>query len=212
MSLDIEQILAEATEHETTVRLLLRGDLRARWDELAEELESASPRASSLGEVAPATVIARQMDELREQIKAAEVPFRLRALPPREWARFEDETKPQRAEGQSDEDWADVWHSWVCAIIAVTCADPVMTAEQVDQLSGKLSNQQWIRLSRGAWDLNNDREQVPFSVAASAQIQSDGGTSKQPARPASRSRGSSAASPPKPRRTSTTSKAASAKR
>jgi hypothetical protein len=210
VSLDIEAILGEATPQERTVPLLLRGDLRARWDQLEHELDAAPAEAISLGDIAPAKRVAQQMEDLREQIKAAEVPFRLRALPPREWAKFLD-AKPERKE-QTDDEWADIWHAYICQMVAVCCVEPVMSAEQVDRLVPVLSNQQWTDLSNAAWRLNSEREAVPFSVAASALTQIDGGKLKQPGPLGFPSPDSSAGSRSKPRRTSTTRKAASPKR
>jgi len=208
---DIEAILDEATPQERTVPLLLRGDLRARWDQLAHELDGAPAEAVSLGDIAPATRIARQMDELREQIKAAERPFRIHALPPREWSKFMD-SKPVRGKEQPDDEWTDLWHEFMCRMVSVTCLDPPMTPEQVDRLCAKLSDSQWTDLTNAAWGLNSEREQVPFSVAASALTQLDDGKSRRPETPGSPSPDSSGESPRKPRRTSTTRKAASPKR
>jgi hypothetical protein len=177
---DIEELLADPDNGppERTVWLLLNRTLRRRWDELARAMADAPVKATSLGEIAPAKAVAREMDAVREQMRAAEKPFRLVASEPRTWAAFQD-TKPERAAGQPEKEWQTVWHAWVCQMVANACVDPVMTAEQVDRLCGRLSNAQWLELSNTAWDLNSEREKVPFSAVVFALTRDDGDSSRQ---------------------------------
>lgn len=205
--MDIEELLAEATPQEEALPLCLRGDLRAQWEELDRDFAAASRQAVSLGEPSPAKVIAQRMQELRGEIEAATVQFRLRAVPPRQWSAFRD-TRPLKGDDQSDEDWENVWHGWICQVVALSCVDPVMTPEQADRLSAKLSNRQWVDLTNTAWRLNEERERVPFSAAASVLIAIDGEKSRRPEPPVSPSPDSSAASPAKSPRTRTTKPAA----
>jgi hypothetical protein len=210
-NVDIEALLAQATPQEQIVRICLRGDLRSEWEQLEHDLQTASTEGVSLGDIAPATQIARKMEDLRAQMESATVPFRLRALHPIEWSKFYD-TRPRKDKDQTEDDWSPIWHAWLCQMVAISCVEPAMTAEQVDRLMAKLSNRQWLDLADTAWNLNAEREQVPFSVAASALISIDGEKSRRPDQPASPGPASSAGNHAKPPRTRTTKKAASPKR
>lgn len=169
---DIDAILAKARLPERTVQLCLREDLVAEYERLDAELRSASRTAPSLGELAPATVIARRMEELRQEMLDHQVEFRLRAWPARKFAQLRD-GMPKKSDGQADDEYADVWHAAVCDLVAKMLVEPKVTAEQVDALSERLAESQWSKLSNAAWDINAAGVQIPFSVAASAILSSD---------------------------------------
>jgi hypothetical protein len=79
-----------------------------------------------------------------------------------------------------DEAYADLYHPWVCAIVAASALDPAMSPEQVERFADKLSDGDWQKLAQGAWKVNDDSSEIPFSVAASVLSRSSGAKSKQP--------------------------------
>lgn len=162
-----DEVLAQAKLPERTVTLCLREDLVAEYERLDGELRSASRTAPSLGEPAPATVIARRMEELRQEMVAHQVDFRLRAWPARKFAKLRD-AMPAKQDGQTDDEFEDVWHATVCDLVSKMLVDPKATAEQVAGLAENLAESQWKELSNGAWDINARGQAIPFSVAASA--------------------------------------------
>lgn len=163
-----DEIMAMAEGRpEDTVSLCLAASLVGRHRQLEVALRGASTEALSLGEPAPAKAIAAQLTDLERQMNAASVPFKLRAMSPLEWTRFR-RTGPEPVKDESEEDWDNRWHLWVCALVAAVCYDPVMTPEQVEQLVPNLSPSQWATLSDSALALNARRESIPFSAAASA--------------------------------------------
>lgn len=177
----IEEILAKAARPETTVSLCLAGPLVAEYERLEHGFRNASTVAMSLGDRAPAAEIAEQMNAVRSQMLEAEVPLLLRALPPRDWDAFAS-TMPGPAE--TDEERAtfdDRYFLWVCQLVALTCVDPEMNADQVDQLVQQLSGAQWSQLSNAAYGINTKRQAIPFSVAASATHSSTVENSRLPA-------------------------------
>lgn len=202
----IEEILSIAELPEESVPLCLRGTLVAQFERLEQELRDAPTQATSLGDIPAAVDIARRMDALREEMQASTVPFLLRAKPAREWSDFFN-TQPEKVDGQDDSAFTDAWHLWLCKMVAITCVDPVMTAEQVDQLVGKLSGNQWQRLSDAAWAVNAQQQSVPFSAAASAVLQATGGKLRQPETSGSPDLGSLAGNPEPSPNTSTTTTA-----
>ncbi|QDY06170.1 hypothetical protein FJK98_02490 [Micromonospora sp. HM134] len=162
-----DAILAQAKLPERTVPLCLREDLVAEYERLDNELLGAPRTASSLGEVAPATVIARRMEELRKEMLAHQVQFLLRAWPARRFTVLRD-AMPKKADDQSDDEFADVWHAAVCDLVSKMLVEPKATAEQVAELADRLAESQWLALSNAAWDINARGQAIPFSVAASA--------------------------------------------
>lgn len=201
--MDIDEILGKARLPESSVPLCLAGDLQSRWEELDHQLGTASAKAMSLGEIAPAKVIAEQMQALRDEMAASEVIFRLRALDARTWAKFRAEM-PE--EGKTDEEKAsydDRFHRWACKALVITCFDPAMTVEKADQLSQRLSEGQWQQLTNAVWELNAGRRNIPFSSAASVLTQPSEPSSPRPEPGVSPTADGSAPSNGKSRRTST---------
>jgi len=207
----IDEILASARRPEDTVPICLRGDLNSRYLDLERRLPHAATAPSNLGERAEASVITEQMAELAEQMADSEVAFSLRALPPRQWLRFHA-TYPVKGKDETDDDYSDRLYEWGCKAVAMTCVEPVMTPEQVDELVPLLSTQQWMSLQNRSIMLNTGEVTVPFSVAASEPTPDSGPTSPRQPTSESASPGSSAPNRAARRRTSTTKKAASSGR
>lgn len=168
---DFEALLAKAKLRESTVTLCLREDLVAQYERLDAQLRTADRQPVSLGDRSPAAVIAEQMEALRQEMLAAEQTFLMRAWPARKWAAYRD-SMPARQKGQTDAEYAETWHAAVCDMVSRVCVDPVMTPQQVEQLVDHLSEAQWLKLSNAAWDINSTGQAIPFSVAASAILES----------------------------------------
>jgi len=166
-----DTLITQARLPETTVPVCLRGDLVAEFQALERQLQTASTVAPSLGERAPARVIAEQMQALREEMTAAEIPVRLRALPALEWANFAATRPAPRKDDESKDAWLARWFAWMAELVSRCAIDPVMTVEQVGQLVDHLSGVQWDDLSNAAWSLNEQRVKIPFSDAASGLTQ-----------------------------------------
>jgi len=207
--MDINEILAKAELAERTEYLCLRGSLVGRFEELAHRLQTASTKPQSLGEPAEATVIAREMETLRAEMQSHEVPFKLRALSPKAWRDFFALMPQIKPDGSDADTYDERFHAWVCQLVAVVCYEPEMTAEQASALSEKLSPPQWKQLTGAAWDLNAERQNIPFSAAASAMTLSSEQSSRRPEPGESPTPASSARSGQKSPRTSTTKRATS---
>lgn len=199
----IEEILALAELPEESVPLCLRGTLVAEFERLEQELLTAPTQATSLGDVSAALGIAQRMDELRQEMLASTEEFRLRARPALEWSNFY-ETRPEKVDGQDRGEFNAAWHAWLCELVATTCYQPAMTADQVAALATSLSGNQWGRLTDRAWAVNAQQQSIPFSAAASAALQATGGKSRQPATSGSPDLGSLAGNPEPSPNTSTT--------
>jgi hypothetical protein len=187
---DIESIIDEAELPEKSVTLCLKGSLVAAYERLDTALQEAARQgpASTLslaGEDTSATDgLVAQMAELREQMLAHERVFVFRALPPLDFSNVRARV-PVKAAGQPHDEFTGLYHSWLCGLVAATCVDPPMTPEQADRLSRRLSDAQWRDLRDGAWEVNAQKQDVPFSVVASEMSRVSALRSRLPGQPES---------------------------
>ena len=167
----IEDILAEATPRERTVKVCIRGDLAGRAEQLQEDLAQVSSdwEPEALTDVHPGRELAVQLKEVREQIKAAERPFTLRYIGDKAYSDL------MAAHPSKDDSQAFDSESFPRALIAASCVDPVMTEEQVTQLFEVINEGEIKKLFDAAWDVHNSSEMVPFSLLASALAAGLGG-------------------------------------
>jgi hypothetical protein len=167
----IEDILAQATPRERTVMVCIRGDLAGEAERLQDELSRVSSdwEPEDLTDVHPGRELAVKLRELREQIKAAEVPFKLRYIGDKAYSDL------MAAHPAKDDSQAFDSESFPRALIAAACVDPVMTEEQVLQLFEVVNEGEIKKLFDAAWDVHNSSEMVPFSLLASALTAALGG-------------------------------------
>jgi hypothetical protein len=169
----IDDILAQATPRERTVLVCIRGDLVGEADRLQDEMNRVTSdwEPADLTDVHPGRELAVKLKEVREQIKAAEVPFKLRYIGDRAYSDL------MAAHPASDDGQAFDSDSFPRALIAASCVDPVMSEEQVAQLFEKINEGEIKKLFDAAWDVHNSSEIVPFSLLASALTAALGGES-----------------------------------
>lgn len=170
----IEDILARAKPRERTVMVCIRGDLLGEADRLHDELASVSSdwEPADLTDVHPGRELAVKLKELREQIKAAEVPFTLRYIGDKAYSDLMAAHPAKDGENHAfDSD------AFPRALIAASCVDPVVTSEQVTQLFEVINEGEIKKLFDAAWDVHNSSEMVPFSLLASALTAALGGES-----------------------------------
>jgi hypothetical protein len=196
-----EEILAKAAPPELVVPLVVGGDQLNRIRELERELANAGPPVS-LADRNPATVIGEQIVALQEEMRGTEVEFKLRAVVGREWGRLHA-ARPVRTREESTDAFSDRLTAWLCVLVAKTCIEPAMTAEQVGQLAERLPGAAWEKLTDSAWALNYNEVSVPFSKAAYDWTATFEATSRRPPEPESPTASSEAKPDRKPRRTST---------
>lgn len=170
--MDINDLLASARLPETGVPLCLRGDLQLRHEQLEQELEEAreADRADdSLAGGGRSRKVAEQIREVEAEMREHTHVFALRALPRQE---FRDmvEAHPPREDDKSDQFSGVNSATFPVPLIAASCTDPIMTAEQVDQLLKVLTEGQMLELYSAALHLNRGMVDVPKSAAASAVL------------------------------------------
>lgn len=169
----IEDILARATPRERTVMVCIRGDLAGEAERLQDELSRVSTdwEPEDLTAVHPGRELAVKLKDLREQIKAAEVPFKLRYIGDKAYSDLMAAHPSKEANEAFDSD------TFPKALIAASCVDPVMSEEQVSQLFEVINEGEIKRLFDAAWDVHNSSDMVPFSLLASGLLAALGGES-----------------------------------
>lgn len=178
--MDIESIIDETEPAETGCIICVKGNLRSQHDQLAAQLDALPDVVTNLAGNSSARLLAEQMADLEEQMRAYNRTFVLRAVTPRRKWRNLMVKRPVKTPGMDDEQYADVYHPWLCEIVARSAVDPAMTAQQVERLADKLSDGDWQKLANAAWRVNDDSRDIPFSAAASVLSRSSGEKSKQP--------------------------------
>jgi hypothetical protein len=163
---DIKQILAAAKPRERTVKVCIAGDVAGEVERLEAELTQVSEdwEPSDLTQVHPGRKISEQIKALREQMRAAEVPFLLRYIGDEEYSLLlasHPSTDPQEGFDSA---------TFPRALIAASCVDPVMTEDDVKALFKAINQGQIRDLFDAAWDVHNSSDVVPFSLAASALL------------------------------------------
>lgn len=172
--LDIESIIGEVEPAETAVTICVKGNLRSEWERLEAQLGDVSTAVTNLAGDSPGSAIAERMAELVEQMHAFERTFVLRAVTPRRAWRNLASNRPVKTDGMDDEAYLDLYHPWLCGVVARSAADPPMSPEQVERLADRLSDGDWQKLANAAWTVNDDSRRIPFSVAASVLSRSSG--------------------------------------
>lgn len=200
---DIESIIDEAEPAETAVTICVKGSLKAEYERLETQLDVRETVTNLAGDGRRAE-IAERMVELREQMKTYERVFIMRAVTPRRAWRNLQAKRPVKTPDMDDEAYLDLYHPWVCSVVAASALDPAMKPEQVERLADKLSDGDWSKLANAAWKVNDSSSEIPFSVAASVFSRSSGGKSKQPEPSDNPAHGSLAGRPEPSPSTSTT--------
>lgn len=163
---NITEILAQATPRERTVKVCIAGELAGQVEALEAELAQVSEdwQPSDLSEAHPGRKISEEIAQLREKMRAAEVPFLLRYIGDEAYSDLlaaHPSANPQEAFDSQ---------TFPRALIAASCVDPVMTEKQVIDLFKVINQGQIKDLFDAAWDVHNSSSVVPFSLAASALL------------------------------------------
>lgn len=177
---DIDALLAQARKPEGTVRVCLRGDLVAEIEERERQISQAvTDRVGTA-----AALLGEEIEQLREQMEAASITLRFRALDRRTWADLEAKHPPRKdGDGETNRYDAGVGFNidaLTADAIPQALVDPPLTPSQLDRLLDAITNRQYDEIAGCIYSLNCSTVTVPFSALASASRDSSGETSKQP--------------------------------
>ncbi|MGR7002815.1 hypothetical protein ACU686_40535 [Yinghuangia aomiensis] len=164
------QIKAKFRPRETTVPIVLAGDLAAEHAILEAELVQLAKSwdPSSLGEKDPRREIASRISELQKQMRESEVQIRLRALQGSAWSDL-----VAAHPGKQPKEVFNL-ETLPAAAIAACAVDPLLTPDEAAELLGMLSDGDQGVLFDAVCKLNTEVSKVPFSLTASAALYSIG--------------------------------------
>lgn len=171
---NFKTMLGEARLPERTVPICLRGDLVAEHEELERQFEEANRRAADSLAGNGAGELADRIEALQEEMRAATVTFRLRALPKPAWRallaahppRQDDDGKPLQEDAVIGVNMDTFWD----AIARACLVDPEVDDETWALMAGpegRLTDNQLGHLADAAWAVNRGDVDVPFSRAVS---------------------------------------------
>jgi hypothetical protein len=167
----IEEILKQAKPRQRTVPVCIRGDLAGEVHQLTEELSRVSQdwQPVDLTDTHPGREIARKLAAAQEAARAAEQPFLLRYIGDKAYSDL------LAAHPSEDDKQLFDERTFPRALIVASCADPVMTPEQAEELFEVINEGEIQKLFDAAWEVHNGTDLAPFSLAASALLAGLGG-------------------------------------
>ena len=153
-------------------------DLVAEYEQLVEMRDAAKAAgASSLAGGNTADIDA-QFAALREQMDAATVVLRLRALGRRRWRELREEHPPRKDDDGNviPQDVLGVnYDAFFDALVRESLVEPQLDDDTLTLLiEERLTDRQWNDLTDVAWALNEARINIPFSFAASQSRKTSG--------------------------------------
>jgi hypothetical protein len=168
---DIDAFLEGLKLPETEVPIVMRGDLQARFEELERALDVArrKPESDSLaGGGSEARQIAEEIEALRAEMQGYVRVFLLRALPRKEWSDLLKEHPARKQDAPADFNRETL----PISALAACSVKPKMSEAQAGRLVDAVTQGQWAVLWQAILGLNGGSGEVPFSVAASATLNS----------------------------------------
>lgn len=178
---NFKTMLAEAKLPEKTIQVCLRGDLAGEFEQLKQLLSDAqNDRADALDAGADVAELAGQLEALRQEMLTHTYPFKVRALPQREFRALRTEHPPRMVDAAGDvkvhDDDSGFGVNMVTffdTLVRRCVVDPVLDDAEWDDLLGeKLTSSQYDALALAAWFVNVRDVDIPFSYAASKIIRS----------------------------------------
>lgn len=162
----IDDLLAEITAREKTVKILLDQRLLAEHERLDAELLAATKLDDEENRDPVGPGLAQKLVEFEAAIEAAKREFRFRAVGKKAWAdllALHPPTKEQTAANARIDHNPETFPG---AAIAASCVDPVMTVEQVGRLEEALNLAQFDKLWAACLEANVGAFDSPKSLVA----------------------------------------------
>ena len=167
--LSLDEIMSSARLVERTVRICIRGDLEAEYEQTVNELgtlvdangEVLTKGDQALSDGSRAQELAGRVQDLEAQMKAASRTVRFRAMPDDDWRAF---LKTHEDAAGKVKDY-DAFNEQIIARCAIS---PTLTVEGVRAMRKKLTPTQMTALANGAyWACTTGGVDVPKSPSFS---------------------------------------------
>lgn len=163
--MNIKQMLAHASRPQRTVAVCLNGAVALEYEELRRRIDKAGKE--SVPSLAGSATTAREMEltALKERMREHTVTFTVAALGRPEWRALVDAHPPRKLEDGTThpDDGAGVNEAtFYSALVRKSIVDPEMDAADHDLLESTLTDAQYSRLCKAAFDVNRHEIDVPF--------------------------------------------------
>lgn len=162
----IDDLLAEITAREKTVKILLDQRLLAEHERLEAELvaELEVDARENRDPVGPG--LAQELVEFEDKIQAARREFRFKSIGKKQWADLIAEHPPTKEQTAANVRLDHNPETFPIVAIAASCIDPVMTVAQVGQLEQALNLAQFDKLWAACLEANVGGGDSPKSWVA----------------------------------------------
>lgn len=184
MTADWRDKVKQARLPETTVQLVLRGDLAAEHEQLTRQLKEAR-EATSLAGDGSGRIIER-LDEIAAEIRDSAIELTLRALPRAKrpgdrrptFRQLKEQYPPREKNGEMVRE--DMLAGFINAelfpepLVKASVVEPELSDEDWDELMPNISDGQFEELVTAAWNLNRGKVNIPFSYGGSAKTPTSG--------------------------------------
>lgn len=162
MALSITDVLGKVKRPVRSVRVCLDGDLWARHDELAQEIDALRQQnPGKMGEAAGVAELSKELREVEAAMRAAEVEFKFQGISL--YRRDEIIAKYPSKDGRG-------WDTTAGAheLLSAAAVEPAMDADEAKQLVETLASAATSKLFNCAWAATEGSSDVPFYGRASA--------------------------------------------
>lgn len=162
----IDDFLADYRPLEKVVPITMRGDLIGRLTELEERLAAARDASDDggLGDGSEAIAVAREIGDLREQVRDTSRPFRVVSIGDRAWSDIIAKHPPDKDSRKEGLPWNP--ETFYADALSASIAEPQMSPEQADKLLETLSAGQIRKLVGALLEVNGGGDDVPKSDAS----------------------------------------------
>jgi hypothetical protein len=164
---DIHAALSGAQLPERSVAVCLRGDLTAEIESAERELRAAeADPGAGMEDAGRLRELAEHVERLRDEMRAASVDVRLRALPRWRWSELM-RAHPPRDDSDSDKALGVNEETFFDALVRACLVEPELSDEDWARLLSVLTSAQYDALATAAWTVNRGSVDVPKSLVAS---------------------------------------------
>lgn len=168
----VKALLKKATLPERIIPIVMDRALAGEFERLESQLEDAARRRKSDVRVASELRdIAKQMNDVREKMRASTIEFQLRGMRGSEWRALKAENpigdEPTPVDAYMNADMKAVLNEGVRRSIV----SPALDEEDWENLLGALTHGEWTKLTDAVYAMNEEETGLPFSRAASMLLQ-----------------------------------------
>ena len=167
----IDDLLAEVSAREVTVRVLLRQDMLAEHARMDAELIDALNTDAKENRDPLGPPLARKLVAFEAEIDAAKRAFTFKAIGKRKWADLIAKHQPTKEQTRANPRLDHNPDTFPAAAVAASCVEPVMTLDQATALETALNLAVFDQLWAACLEANVGGGDSPKSLVAGPIVQ-----------------------------------------